>query len=104
MTKLENAMDDNAQRKIDPLDRIWIPIEKRTAKGTLVFRTSDRETYARLDDGSIRRVDKKARGKAARRAERAARRENRQTIVRLTGLEATGLVKDDARQPDAEEC
>jgi len=60
--------------QIDLLRRIFIPIERRTAEGTLVFKTSDKEMYARLDDGSIRRTTPKQRGKAARRADKAARR------------------------------
>lgn len=55
-----------AETKINPLERIFIPIEKRTEAGTLVFRTSDKEVYACLEDGSIRRATPKQ-GKVARR-------------------------------------
>lgn len=66
-------MNTATTEKIDPLKRIFVPIEKRTAAGTLVFRTSDKQVYARLDDGSIRRAEKKIKGKAARRADKFAR-------------------------------
>lgn len=61
------------QRPIDPLRRVFVPIEKRTANGTLVFRTLDKQVYARLEDGSIRRTTPKMNGKQARKL-RAARR------------------------------
>lgn len=61
--------------EIDPLRRVFVPRETRTANGTLVFRTiSDGMVYARLKDGSIRRAIPKLRGKAARRADKRARR------------------------------
>lgn len=69
-----------AETKFNSLKRIFIPIERRTAKGTLVFCTSDKEIYARLDDGSIRRTTSKVKGKAARRANKAARRKSRKSI------------------------
>lgn len=59
---------------IDLLRRVFIPIERRTPNGTIVFKTTDHQMYARLDDGSIRRADRKVRGKAARAAEKKARR------------------------------
>ena len=66
------------QKKDDERKRWWahgfeVPTEKRTTAGTLVFRTHDQQTYARLEDGSIRRTTKKVHGKAAKRARRAAR-------------------------------
>lgn len=62
-----------AQPKLDLLKRVFVPRETRTKDGTLVFRTSDKEVYVRLSDGSIRRSRPKARGKAARQAEKKAR-------------------------------
>ena len=59
---------------LDPLRRVFVPIERRTANGMLVFRTTDKRLYARLDNGSIRRAIAKVRGKAARRADKQARR------------------------------
>jgi hypothetical protein len=47
-----------------------VPIERRTVKGTLVFKTHDGDMYARLADGSIRRTYPKVNGKDARRARR----------------------------------
>jgi hypothetical protein len=51
---------------IDPLRRVFVPIERETADGTTVFRTTDRELYMRHTDGSIRSVQKKTNGKVAR--------------------------------------
>ena len=65
---------DVKKPEIDPLRRIFIPIEKRTTAGTFVFRTHDNLVYARLEDGSVRRAVKKVRGKAARRADKQMRR------------------------------
>lgn len=64
---------DPLRRNIDPLKRVFVPIEKRTSKGTLVFRTLDGDIYARLDDGSIRRARKKVNGKVARKQRAKAR-------------------------------
>ena len=58
---------------IDPLRRVFVPIEKRTEKGTMVFKTLDNTHYARLEDGSIRRTTPKEHGKAARRRRAQAR-------------------------------
>jgi hypothetical protein len=60
--------------KIDLLRRVWIPIERRTVEGTLVFRTTDKELYCRLKDGSIRAVTRKTNGKIARRLRAALRK------------------------------
>ena len=62
------------QSPINPLRRVFIPIEKRTSNGTIVFRTTDKQMYVRLADDSIRRATPKLRGKAARRADKLARR------------------------------
>lgn len=61
------------EQQIDPLKRVFVPVEKRTEKGTTVFRTLDKQVYARLEDGSIRRAVPRVRGKAAKRARRACR-------------------------------
>lgn len=55
------------ERPIDPLRRVFVPRETKTAKGTIVFRTHDDDVYLRLDDGSIRRAHPKVNGKLARR-------------------------------------
>lgn len=62
------------QPPLDPLRRVFVPIERKTEKGTTVFRTTDKMIYARLTDGSIRRAVPKARGKSARRADKEQRR------------------------------
>lgn len=61
-------------QQIDPLRRVFVPVEKVTAAGTTVFCTSDREVYVRLSDGSIRNSRKKINGKDVRKARTAARR------------------------------
>ena len=60
---------------LDPLRRVFIPIERTTPNGTTVFKTTDNMLYLRhpLDD-SIRRATPKVRGKAARRRDKVARR------------------------------
>lgn len=47
------------QQPIDPLRRVWIPIEHLTSEGTHVFRTHDEVAYRRSADGAIRRITKK---------------------------------------------
>ena len=46
--------------EIDPLHRVWIPIEHLTSEGTYVFRTHDKVAYRRSADGPIRRITKKS--------------------------------------------
>ncbi len=60
---------DDHKPPIDLLRRVFVPVEKRTAKGT-VFRTIDKTLYTRMKDGSIRRVHPKTNGKAARKLRR----------------------------------
>ena len=60
------------QPSIDPLRRVFVPIEKRTPAGTLVFRTSDKTLYFRASDGSIRHSTPKVNGKQARKMRRMA--------------------------------
>lgn len=77
---------DDQQLPIDPLRRVFVPIEKRTVAGTWVFRTTDRQLYARAGDGSIRRADKKVRGKSARRADKKARLARSQATINGAAL------------------
>ena len=67
--------DGNADHKtpIDPSRRVFVPIERKTANGTWVFRTLDNEMYCRLPDGSIRSTTKKMNGKLARKLRAKAR-------------------------------
>lgn len=69
-------MDTHKPEKppLDPLRRVFVPVERRTPNGTTVFKTHDNRVYARLEDGSIRRAVRKARGKAARRRDKETRR------------------------------
>ena len=75
----DGAVQETTDHKpsIDPLRRVFVPIERVTPNGTTVFGTHDREVYVRLEDGSIRRARLKLRGKAARKAERRTRREEK---------------------------
>lgn len=59
-------MPAEEKKDIDPLQRVFVPIEKKTADGTIIFRTTDNQVYHRLADGSIRRETPKINGKLAR--------------------------------------
>ena len=63
------------QQPINPLQRVFIPIEKRNVLGQLTFQTLDRTKYVRHVSGAFVRAVPKMRGKAARRAEKQARRD-----------------------------
>jgi len=75
-TKMDDQLKDGSatatdqRRPIDPLRRVFIPIEKRNSKGMLVFRTHDKQLYVRMENGSIRRATPKINGKEARKARR----------------------------------
>jgi hypothetical protein len=59
---------------LDPLRRVFVPIEDKRG----FFRTHDYAVYQRnAESGVIRRAIPKQRGKAARRAERQARRQEK---------------------------
>ena len=70
----ERSSGGPGKPEIDPLRRVFVPRETKTPLGTTVFRTLDGTVYARVEDGSIRRAHRKLRGKAARRADKRARR------------------------------
>jgi hypothetical protein len=78
------------QRPIDPLRRVFVPIEKRTANGTLVFRTLDKQVYVRLEDGSIRRATPKMNGKEARRLRAKSRAKHLQSARKVQHVIQTG--------------
>lgn len=60
---------------IDPLRRVFVPIEQRTPRGTIVFKTHDNRVYARREEGGpMYRAIPKVRGKAARRHDKQQRR------------------------------
>ena len=67
---------DAQPRGLDPLRRWWVPVEKKNVTGEYVFRTHDNQKYFRHLDGSIHRAVPKQRGKAARRADKLARRKD----------------------------
>ena len=86
----EQLNDDTVSEKtldqrppIDPLRRVWVPKEREMANGAVVLRTLDKEWYERCSDGSIRRVNQKLRGKAARKAEKKARQRATRTAHRI---------------------
>lgn len=60
--------------EIDPLRQVRIPREKMRSDGTITFRTSDKQQYNRLVDGSIRRTTQKVNGREARRIRARQRR------------------------------
>jgi hypothetical protein len=78
----DQAIAGTPKPSIDPLRRVFVPIERKTPAGTWVFRTLDREMYARAGDGSIRRVTPKVNGKVARkrRAQQRAQRGSKNVI------------------------
>lgn len=49
----------SAPKPLDPLRRIFVPIEKRMTDGRLAFQTSDGEQYVRAQNGVIRRKNPK---------------------------------------------
>lgn len=55
---------------IDPLRRVFAPIERVTRSGVTMLSTTDHEPYFRANDGSIRRVNVKVNGKLARKLRR----------------------------------
>lgn len=59
--------------QIDPLQRVFVPIEKRREDGTRVLYTTDKTKYIRGVDGVIRRADPKVNGKQARKDRRRCR-------------------------------
>ena len=62
------AATQSREPAIDPLRRVLVPREAVTPNGTTVFRTSDGTLYARMPDGSRRRVDRKREGRRCRRS------------------------------------
>lgn len=62
--------------QIDPLRRVFVPVERKNTDGTYVLRTHDKTTYIRGADGVLRRQIPKMNGKDARRARRMMRREH----------------------------
>ena len=72
-------MDTQKQKpEIDPLRRVFVPRERMTSNGTIVFKTTDNLMYARQEEGApMYRVDRKVRGKKARALDKQRRRELR---------------------------
>ena len=58
---------------LDPLRRVFIPVEKRASNGDWLFETSDGHTYRRGIDGVIRSRMPKINGKLAKRIRAKAR-------------------------------
>lgn len=71
-TPKDTAKSNVAEPMLDPLRRVFIPIEKRMLDGNWRFRTSDKERYTRNGTtGTVYRADPKPLNKHARRRERA---------------------------------
>lgn len=71
---MESKPTELARREWNPR-MAFIPNERRIDKEHTAFRTSDQAVYVRtVETGVIRRLQPKAKGKAARRAEKLARR------------------------------
>lgn len=64
MGKQPNAVQDAAgelasngdRPSLDPLRRVWVPVERRNLDGTWTFKTTDGRRYRRGADGAIRRI------------------------------------------------
>lgn len=75
-------MDDASKsvvEPIDPLRRVFVPVEKRMSSGISVMRTLDGETYHRGTDGVIRSSMSRINGKLARKAKARLRNVLRQS-------------------------
>jgi len=60
---------------IDPLRRVFVPIEKRDVRGNWVFQTLDKQKYIRnAATGQIRTLTRKVNGKVARKVRAKQRR------------------------------
>jgi len=86
----EQLNDDTVSEKtldqrppIDPLRRVWVPIEKKMPDGNMLLRTTDKTVYIRLENGAIMRAQPKLRGKAARKADKKARQHAARTAHRI---------------------
>jgi hypothetical protein len=74
----DRAKGATAQRPpIDPLRRVFVPIERRDSHGDLTFRTSDGEKYYRDEHGVIRHTTVRVNGKLAKKLRRMARKAER---------------------------
>ena len=58
---------------IDPLRRVFVPIERGLTGGALLLQTTDKQTYIRNGPGlPMRRIPPKVNGKIAKKARRRA--------------------------------
>lgn len=67
---------------LDPLRRVFVPIEKRMTNGNMTFQTSDKERYYRTSDGVILRVAPKINGKKAKKERRKLREQEKKNDSR----------------------
>lgn len=68
---------------IDPLRRVFIPVERVMQNGTIVFRTQDSTVYVRAKEGGpMLRAVPKIRGKKARAHDKQQRRALRRVTQR----------------------
>lgn len=63
----------NEEEPLDPLRRVFVPIEKRMLDGRMIFQTTDRCQYLRDDRGVIVRRYPKVNGKKAKKNRRHQR-------------------------------
>lgn len=71
------AADNKPSNKepLDPLRRMFVPIEKRMTNGNMTFQTLDKERYYRTSQGVILRVAPKVNGKKAKKERQRRRRQ-----------------------------
>jgi hypothetical protein len=75
-------VEEQKAEQIDPLHRIFVPIERPLSGGGATLKTTDGLKYYKLLDGSLQRAVQKVRGKAARRADKKMRRTCRPSTPR----------------------
>jgi hypothetical protein len=64
----------NANEPLDPLRRVFVPIEKRMLNGQMTFRTTDQTQYFCDDKGVIKRRFAKVNGKRAKKSRQKQRK------------------------------
>ncbi len=68
----------DANKPLDPLRRVFVPIEKKMLNDNWTFKTLDKERYYRTSAGVILRVAPKINGKRAKK-DRQKRRQQEKT-------------------------
>ena len=73
MIDVKKATEADNATKIDPLHRVFVPIEGRNVRGQWTFRTMDRDEYYRDVNGCIRRKYPKVNCKEQKKLRRKSR-------------------------------